>query len=55
MDRYAVLGNPINHSRSPFIHTMFAESTAQNMASGRLFCPLGVFVKKVDEFRADGG
>lgn len=55
MDRYAVLGNPINHSRSPFIHTMFAESTAQNMEYGRLFCPLGEFVKTVDDFRANGG
>jgi shikimate dehydrogenase len=35
-DRYGVVGHPVEHSRSPFIHGMFAKSTAQHMVY-RLF------------------
>jgi len=30
-DRYALIGHPVSHSRSPFIHGMFAAATAQHM------------------------
>lgn len=53
--RYAVIGNPIAHSRSPEIHAMFAAQTAQAMEYGRLLAPPDGFAAAVDAFRAQGG
>ena len=55
MDKYAVLGNPVNHSRSPAIHAMFRDETGQDMEYGTLFCPLGSFRETADSFRSGGG
>ena len=53
--RYAVIGNPIAHSRSPEIHAMFAARTGQAIDYGRLLAPLDGFAAAVDAFRAEGG
>lgn len=54
-DRYAVLGNPVAHSRSPEIHAAFARQTGQDIDYGRVLCPLDAFEAKVRGFAADGG
>jgi shikimate dehydrogenase len=42
-DKYAVVGNPIAHSKSPEIHTLFARQTGQNMTYEKLLAPLDGF------------
>lgn len=54
-DRYAVIGNPVAHSRSPEIHAEFARATRQDMDYGRIEAPIGGFEATVDAFRAQGG
>ncbi|KPF67995.1 shikimate dehydrogenase [beta proteobacterium AAP99] len=49
MDRYAVLGNPIAHSKSPAIHTAFAAQTAQPLSYERIEVPLDAFAARVGE------
>jgi shikimate dehydrogenase len=53
-DRYAVAGQPVAHSRSPFIHARFAELTGERIAYGRLPCPLDGFAETVRAFAAGG-
>ena len=54
-DRYAVLGNPVAHSRSPFIHQQFAEQTGQCLVYERLLCAMDGFAAAVRRFAAAGG
>ena len=42
-DRYAVLGNPVAHSQSPFIHGEFARQTGQVLSYERQLCPIDGF------------
>lgn len=51
-DRYAVVGHPVQHSRSPFIHAVFAAATGQNLHYGRLESPLDGFEATVRAFAA---
>lgn len=53
-DRYAVAGNPVAHSRSPHIHSLFAQQTGQAVDYGRLLCPLDAFAAEVKAFAAAG-
>ncbi len=54
-DRYAVIGNPVAHSRSPDIHSAFARETGQAIEYGRVLAPLDGFEATVQAFRAQGG
>jgi shikimate dehydrogenase len=53
-DRYAVAGNPVAHSRSPLIHTQFAQQTGQAVDYGRLLCPLDAFSAHIQALAAGG-
>ncbi|MDI3490694.1 MAG: shikimate dehydrogenase [Thauera sp.] len=55
MDRYAVIGHPIAHSKSPQIHAAFARQTAQDISYEAILAPLDGFVATVQAFRAAGG
>lgn len=52
-DRYAVAGNPVEHSQSPFIHAAYARQTGQAIDYGRLLCPLDGFADTLRRFAAD--
>lgn len=54
-DRYAVIGNPVAHSRSPSIHARFAAATGEDIVYDRLLAPVDGFVDAVTRFRAAGG
>jgi len=54
-DRYAVVGNPIAHSKSPDIHAAFARETGQDLTYERLLAPLDGFVETVAQFQRAGG
>jgi len=54
-DRYAVIGNPVAHSKSPFIHAEFARQTAQDLVYERVLAPLDRFASTVEDFHAEGG
>ncbi len=52
---YAVIGNPIEHSQSPFIHTCFANQTNELIEYTRLLAPVDSFAETVRKFVAQGG
>ncbi len=54
-DRYAVIGNPVAHSKSPRIHRLFAQQTGQDMRYDVILAPLDGFAATVHAFIADGG
>ena len=54
-DRYALVGNPVGHSKSPRIHGDFARITGEPVEYGLIEAPLDGFRAAVDAFRASGG
>ncbi len=54
-DRYAVVGNPIRHSKSPQIHAAFAEQCGQRMIYRAQQIELGHFDESARAFFASGG
>lgn len=55
VDKYAVIGNPIVHSKSPLIHQKFAAQTGQDMHYEQILGDLEYFAEDVREFFAAGG
>ena len=53
-DRYAVIGNPIAHSKSPLIHKIFAEQTEQDISYEAIFVPLDGFAATIERLRNEG-
>jgi shikimate dehydrogenase len=54
-DRYAVIGNPIAHSKSPQIHGAFARQTLQDLTYGRILGHAEGFADAVRRFFSEGG
>lgn len=55
IDRYAVIGNPVAHSKSPAIHAEFARATGESIEYGLIEAPLDGFGREVERFRTAGG
>lgn len=55
MDRYCVMGNPVEHSKSPWIHARFAALTGEPVEYGKRLIGLDEFASAVRAFVAEGG
>jgi shikimate dehydrogenase len=54
-DRYALIGHPVGHSKSPLIHGLFAQATGQDLTYTAIEAPLDGFAHTLASFRASGG
>jgi shikimate dehydrogenase len=55
IDHYAVMGNPIEHSQSPRIHSLFAEQTHQSLTYEAILVAVDGFTAALDKFRVEEG
>jgi shikimate dehydrogenase len=54
VDRYAVLGHPVQHSRSPIIHAAFAAQTGEALVYNKRLCALDGFAPSLRDYIASG-
>jgi shikimate dehydrogenase len=54
-DRYAVIGHPIAHSKSPIIHSLFAEQTGEDISYEAIDVPPAELPEMIAKFTAEGG
>ncbi|WP_298451403.1 shikimate dehydrogenase [uncultured Marinobacter sp.] len=54
-EQYAVVGHPINHSKSPRIHSLFAKQTSEPVEYTAIQAPLDGFADTVRQFFEGGG
>ena len=54
-DRYAVIGHPIAHSKSPIIHQLFAEQTGEHLRYDAMDVPPDKLGDTINEFVSKGG
>lgn len=55
MDQYGVIGNPIQHSKSPLIHRLFAEQTKLQLQYSSFLVEIDGLEKAIADFQAQGG
>lgn len=55
LPRYAVIGNPVAHSKSPHIHALFSAQTGKPLQYEPLLAPVDGFAATVQAFREQGG
>ncbi len=55
MNKYAVIGNPIEHSKSPQIHSAFARQEGYQIQYDRILAENTNFKERVDQFVDSGG
>ena len=53
-DQYFVIGNPIEHSKSPEIHRLFAAQTGESMYYGKFLAPVDGFAEALSALIDEG-
>ena len=53
--QYAVMGNPIGHSQSPYIHRLFADQCQQKLEYTAKLVAMNEFRVAADAFFQEGG